>query len=75
VSAASQSRTQASGAAIAAVATIGYTGYLAGPPLIGFVAQLATVRVAPGLVVVTSLVIAALAPRVEPRPRGSADKG
>jgi hypothetical protein len=55
------------GAAIAAVATAGYTGYLAGPPLIGFVAQATSVRVGLGLVVLLSLVVATLAGRVAPR--------
>jgi MFS family permease len=32
------------GAGIAAVATLGYTGLLAGPPIIGFVAQFTTLR-------------------------------
>lgn len=48
-------------AAIAAVTTAGYVGFLIGPPLIGSVAQLASLRVALGIVVVLALVIVLLA--------------
>ena len=47
--------------ALAAVTTTGYLGFLIGPPLIGFVADLLTLRVALGIVVVASAVIAVLA--------------
>lgn len=60
-------------AAIAAVATVGYAGFLAGPPLIGLVAQATSVRVGLGLVVAASLVVAALAGRVgAPAPTSAA---
>ena len=49
------------GAAIAAVATAGYTGFLAGPPLIGFVAELTGLRVGLGIVVLLGLAMIALA--------------
>lgn len=52
----------ASGAALAATTTIGYFGFLVGPPLIGFAAELAGLRLALGIVVAMSLVIAVLAP-------------
>ncbi|MGH2460981.1 MAG: MFS transporter [Chloroflexota bacterium] len=48
------------GTAIAAVATVGYLGFLAGPPLIGFAAQAATLPVALGLVVVSTALIVPL---------------
>ncbi len=49
------------GTAIAAVATAGYTGFLAGPPLIGFVAEVTGLRVGLGAVVVLGLVMLLLA--------------
>jgi len=48
----------APGTAIAAVSTMGYTGFLAGPPLIGFVAHGLTLRGGLAVVVVTCLLIA-----------------
>ncbi|MDQ6875776.1 MAG: MFS transporter, partial [Actinomycetota bacterium] len=50
-----------SGPAIGAVSTIGYTGFLAGPPLIGFAAQWAGLRVGLGLVGVAAAAGLALA--------------
>jgi MFS family permease len=49
------------GAAIAAVSMCGYTGLLAGPPLIGAVASLLTLRGGFAIVALTSLVVAVLA--------------
>jgi MFS family permease len=43
--------------AIAAVATLGYAGFLAGPPLIGFVAEAATLAQALGLVVLACAIV------------------
>lgn len=58
----------APGRGIAAVTTLGYAGFLAGPPLIGFVAEVTGLPVALGLIVLASLVIAASA-----RAAGAAD--
>ena len=44
-SAAGKSKTMSPGVALAAVSTIGFIGFLIGPPLIGFIAGLATLRV------------------------------
>lgn len=52
--------------AIAAVTTAGYFGFLSGPPLIGFAADLLTLRAALGIVVILSVIIAILAPTVSP---------
>jgi MFS family permease len=52
---------EAPGRGIAAVTTLGYAGFLAGPPLIGFAAELTGLPVALGLIVLASLVIAAFA--------------
>ncbi len=61
LSAAGGASKQASGTSIAAVATCGYVGSLAGPPLIGFAADALSLRVALGFVVVLSLLAAAFA--------------
>ncbi len=49
---------QAPGRGIAAVTTLGYFGFLAGPPLIGFVAEVTGLPMALGLMAATALVIA-----------------
>jgi MFS family permease len=46
------------GVALAAVATMGYSGFLAGPPLIGFIAQATGLRLALGVVVALALIVA-----------------
>ena len=43
-SAAGKSKTMSPGVALAAVSTIGFVGFLFGPPIIGFIAGLATLR-------------------------------
>lgn len=43
-SAAGKSKTMSPGVALAAVSTIGFVGFLVGPPVIGFIAGLATLR-------------------------------
>jgi MFS family permease len=58
----------APGRGIAAVTTLGYAGFLAGPPLIGFVAEVTGLTLALGLIVLAALVIALSA-----RAAGSAD--
>ena len=50
--------------AIAAVTTIGYFALLAGPPLIGFIAEIVTLRGALSILVLLSATIVALAGRV-----------
>lgn len=52
------------GAGIAATATIGYLGFLAGPPMIGFVAQVTSLGAALGLLVLACGLVAAFAPLV-----------
>jgi MFS family permease len=49
----------APGRGIAAVTTLGYAGFLAGPPIIGFVAQVSDLGTALFLIVFTSLIISA----------------
>ena len=43
-SAAGKSKTMSAGVALTAVSTIGFIGFLVGPPVIGFIAGLATLR-------------------------------
>jgi hypothetical protein len=60
MSAAGQVQGASRGSAIAWVTTLGYTGYLAGPPIIGLLAQSSTLRVALCVVVLAGVLIAAL---------------
>ncbi|MGH6926182.1 MAG: MFS transporter [Propylenella sp.] len=52
------------GSAIAAVATVGYSGFLLGPPVIGVIADLSSLAWALGLIVLACLAIAVSAGRV-----------
>ncbi len=54
----------APGRGIAAVTTMGYTGFLAGPPLIGLVAEFTSLQWGLGLTVIAALIIAAFASMV-----------
>ncbi len=49
---------QAPGASIAAVATLGYLGFIVGPPLIGLVTEIATLQISLGLLVLASTAVA-----------------
>lgn len=55
------------GPALAVVSSFGYLGFLAGPPLIGAVAQLTSLRLACGLLALAGLVVVLLAPSAEIR--------
>jgi hypothetical protein len=57
----------ATGPALSVVSSLGYLGFLAGPPLIGGVAQLTSLRVACGLLAVAGLLVVALAPNAAVR--------
>ena len=63
------------GPALAAVSSLGYLGFLAGPPIIGAVAQLTSLRLASGVLVLAGLIVVLLAPfagaPVECRPSSS----
>jgi len=54
---------------VAAVSTLGWLGFLAGPPAIGFAAGAVGLRAALVLVVLAGVVLALLAPSVRPRKR------
>jgi MFS family permease len=56
------------GPALAAVSSLGYLGFLAGPPIIGAVAQLTSLRMASGVLVLAGFVVLALAPVAEAEP-------
>lgn len=51
----------APGRGIAAVTSMGYAGFLTGPPLIGFAAQLTNLQIGLGLTVLASIIIAIFA--------------
>jgi hypothetical protein len=57
------------GTAIAAVATVGYTGFLVGPPVIGFIADATALTTALGILVVGCLASALAAGAVAPAER------
>ncbi len=60
-SAAGKSKVMSPGVAIAAVSTIGYLGFLFGPPFIGFIAQVTSLRISFGLIAVMGTMIAVIA--------------
>ncbi len=57
------------GPALAAVSSLGYIGFLAGPPLIGSVAQLTSLRLACGLLALAGVLVMLLAPSAAPPQR------
>lgn len=59
MNASGRSTTMPTGTAISTVSTIGYFGFLAGPPLIGWVAHATTLQLALCLVVLAGLIVAA----------------
>lgn len=56
-SAAGKSKTMSPGVALAAVSTIGFLGFLIGPPLIGFIAGIATLRASFTLIAIMGLCV------------------
>jgi MFS family permease len=56
----------ATGPSLAVVSGLGYAGFLAGPPIIGGIAQLTTLRLACGLLALAGVVVTALAPSARP---------
>jgi MFS family permease len=63
-SAAGKSKVMSPGVAIAAVSTIGYLGFLFGPPFIGFIAQATSLRISFGLIAIMGTMIAVIAGRI-----------
>ncbi|MFM9908156.1 MAG: MFS transporter [Chitinophagaceae bacterium] len=64
-SVAGKTKTMATSVALAAVSTVGFTGFLIGPPLIGFVAHEIGLRWALGIILLLGLVIFALGKKVK----------
>jgi MFS family permease len=64
--AAASTGTVSASVGLATVSTIGWFGFLAGPPAIGFAASAVGVRAALGIVVVATLTLVALAGNAEP---------
>ena len=64
-SAAGRSKTLSPGVALAAVSTLGYLGFLFGPPFIGFIAHISSLRVSLGLIAILGSVIALFASRID----------
>jgi MFS family permease len=60
------------GTAIASVATLGYGGILLGPPILGGLAELTSMRLAFLLLVILALVMAALGGALRPQTSGDA---
>jgi MFS family permease len=63
-SAAGKSKQMSPGVAIAAVSTIGYLGFLFGPPFIGFIAQATSLRISFSLIAVMGTMIALIASKI-----------
>lgn len=60
-----QSKSMSSASAIAAISTIGYLGFLMVPPLVGFVAQVAGLRVAFGIIALLGALIVVLVSKIK----------
>jgi MFS family permease len=64
-SAAGRSKVLSPGVALAAVSTIGYLGFLFGPPFIGFIAQVSSLRVSLGLIAILGIGISVISGRTK----------
>ena len=64
---------QSPGAGIAAVATMGYAGFLAGPPVIGFVAEFSTLAIGLALVPLSCVVVGLAASVISAADRQAGD--
>ena len=64
-SAAGKSKTMSPGVALAAVSTIGFMGFLFGPPIIGFVAGIATLRASFTLIALMGICVTVFATRAK----------
>jgi predicted MFS family arabinose efflux permease len=57
------------------MATVGYGGFLVGPPLVGWLAQASSLRAALSVIAVLAMAIAVLAHHLrEPAPEGAFEK-
>ncbi|MGZ3872617.1 MAG: MFS transporter [Mucilaginibacter sp.] len=64
-SAAGRSKTMSAGVALAAVSTIGFIGFLIGPPIIGFIAGLATLRASFAFIAIMGISVVILSTRAK----------
>ncbi|PWV53700.1 MFS transporter [Chitinophaga sp. S165] len=64
-SAAGRSMPSSPGRALASVSTIGYLGFLAGPPLIGLIAQATSLRISFSVIAVMGMCIAVMSKKVK----------
>jgi MFS family permease len=64
-SAAGKSKIMSPGVAIAAVSTIGYLGFLFGPPVIGFIAQASSLRISFSLIALMGTMIAVISSKIQ----------
>ncbi|WP_295796460.1 MFS transporter [Mucilaginibacter sp.] len=64
-SAAGKSKTMSPGVALAAVSTIGFIGFLIGPPVIGFIAGLATLRASFVFIAIMGMSVVVLSTRAK----------
>ena len=62
-----------SGRGVAAVATIGYTGFLAGPPLLGLLARVTSIQASLLIVAILIAVIAPFTPALDKSKRRADD--
>jgi MFS family permease len=60
---ASKEKSMLPSAALAAVSSVGFIGFLVGPPIIGFVAQVVGLRLALAIVILLGLLIVMMASR------------
>jgi MFS family permease len=72
-SAAASGNTADAGPAVSIVATLGYSGLLAGPPLIGFIAQLTDLRIGISVLALIALVMFFSSPQVRRIRTGTVD--
>nr|WP_294945679.1 MFS transporter [uncultured Mucilaginibacter sp.] len=64
-SAAGKSKTMAPGVALAAVSTLGFMGFLIGPPIIGFIAGLASLRASFTLIAMMGICVAVVSTKAK----------
>jgi MFS family permease len=64
-SAAGRSSTMSAGMALAAVSTVGYTGFSFGPPIIGYLAELTSLRVSLGMVILLGCLVMVFTRRIK----------
>ncbi|MGH7237718.1 MAG: MFS transporter [Candidatus Saccharimonadales bacterium] len=64
-SAAGKSKTMSPGVALAAVSTVGFAGFFIGPPVIGFIAKIATLRASFIFVAIMGALVIALSTRAK----------